>query len=513
LTEPTSDDSPAPPEISAGPVPPQTGAALEVITPSAAGSGADRIAQLMQVAAQHEAAARLSDAETVLRHVLAAAPLHHPALHLMGIVAYKKGETEACVPLIERAIALAPMAALYHRNICEVYRVLGRLDEALAAGRRAAALTPRDLLCHHNLGVLHYHRLELDEAIACAERALALDADFPAAHFGIAEAALLRGDFARGWDEYEWRFKLAHVPPLMPPTDKPQWDGSSIDGTLLVVADQGYGDVIQFARYIPWAAARCGRLAIACSAELQPVVAQQAGAGLLFDHWDQAPEFAAYTPLSSLSRLAGTRLDMIPAPIPYARCDNAKLAHWAERLDSLVPRGYRRIGIVWAGRRTHRNDRNRSVGLRLFEEVAEIPGIAFLSLQKGAAQSEIGAYWGRAPLVNLGPEIRDFGDTMAILECIERIVAVDTSVGHLAGAMGKEAWIMLPYAPDWRWLLGRDDSPWYPTVRLFRQGPARNWPDVIARIAGELAASRTPRSEPARPRRARPPTPGRTRAN
>jgi hypothetical protein len=232
----------------------------------------------MQLANEHEQAGRIDEAEKILRHILAEAPDHHPALHLLGVVAFRRGKLADMVLHMERSIALAPMEPLYRRNICEAYRMLGRFDEALAAGQRAAVLAPDDVHSHHNLGVVHYHRLELDEAIKAAEQAIAVDPEFAGAHLGIAEAALLRGDFARGWDEYEWRFKLDRVAPLMPETDRPQWDGTPLqDGLLLLIADQGYGDVIQFARYIPWAAGRCPRLAIACSRELQPVVCQQAG--------------------------------------------------------------------------------------------------------------------------------------------------------------------------------------------------------------------------------------------
>jgi hypothetical protein len=320
---------------------------------------------------------------------------------------------------------------------------------------------------------------------------LALDANFPGAHFGIAEASLLRADFARGWEEYEWRGKLANSPPLLPPTDRPQWDGTKLqDGTLLLIADQGYGDVIQFLRYIPWAAARCPNVALACSRELHPVVGQIPGVGALFDHWERAPQFAAYCALSSLPRLAGTRLETIPCEVPYLRADPAQAARWAERLDGLLPRGSRRIGIVWAGRPTHHNDRNRSTALASFAPLMEIPGVAFVSLQKGPTQAQIGSYWGRAPLVNLGPEIADFGDSMAVLEALDQVISVDTSIVHLAGAMGKPAWVMLPYAPDWRWLLDRTDTPWYPSLRFYRQGPDRSWTPVIAAIADALRAQR-----------------------
>jgi tetratricopeptide (TPR) repeat protein len=477
------------PELQLGALPPG-GPAPEVTLPPEAASGAQRLQQLMQLATEHEQANRLDAAENVLRHVIGEAGDHPPALHLMGIVAFKQDRIAEAALLMERSIAASPLEALYYRNICEVYRVLGRLDEALVAGNRAASLAPDDVHCHNNLGVLHYHRLELDEAIACGERAIALNADFAGAHFGIAEASLLRGDFGRGWEEYEWRLKLANAPPLLPPTDKPQWDGTPIqDGTLLLIADQGYGDVIQFARFIPWATARCVKLAIACSSELHPVIEQQTGAGVVFDHWERVPEFRAFCPLSGLPRLIGTRLETIAADIPYAQADPAKVALWGERLAGLLPHGYRRIGIVWAGRPTHHNDRNRSTMLSTFAPLTEIPGLALVSLQKGPTQAQIGTYWGRAPLINLGPELRDFGDTMAVLECLERVVIVDTSVGHLAGAMGKEAWVMLPFAPDWRWLLDRDDTPWYPTLRLFRQGKDRSWPAVMERIVRELSTA------------------------
>ncbi len=387
MTEPDTESAARVPEIPVGAIPAAAQPAPAVPMPQPPPpSEAGRIAQLMQLATGHEQSGRLAEAERILRQVIAEAGDHHPALHLLGVVAFKADRIAEAARLMEQSIALAPLQALYYRNICEIYRVLGRLDAALVAGRRAAQLAPDDVHCYHNLGVLHYHRLELDEAIACGERALALDPGFAGAHFGIAEASLLRGDFERGWEEYEWRMKLANAPPLLPPTDRPQWDGSPLgEGLLLLIADQGYGDVIQFCRYIPWAASRCPNIAIACSGELHDVVRQQPGAGTLFDHWEQAPPFVAHCPLSGLPRLARTRGDTIPAAIPYVRADPAKAASWAARLDALLPPDYRRIGIVWAGRPTHHNDRNRSTALAGFAPLAELPGIALVSLQKGPA--------------------------------------------------------------------------------------------------------------------------------
>jgi tetratricopeptide (TPR) repeat protein len=377
---------------------------------------------------------------------------------------------------------------LYLRNICEVYRATGRLDKALDAARRATALAPADPLCLHNQAVIHYHRLELNEALDCAGRALRIDPSLPGAHFVRAEALLLRGDWAEGWEEYEWRFRISGAAPLMPPTRRPQWDGRALpDHTLLLIADQGFGDVIQFARYISWAAGRCRKIAIASSAEVRPLLQQIAPTARQFVRWEDAPDYAAYSALSGLPRLAGTRVDNVPAPVPYLRADPVHSREWAARLDGLVPRGFRRVGVIWAGRPTHNNDRNRSASLTDFLPLANVSGIALLALQKGPRTDQAGAYYGRAPLINIGAEIEDYDDTMAILDNLDLLVTVDTSVAHLAGAMGRPAWIMLPRAPDWRWLLGRSDTPWYPSVRLFRQQTARIWDDVAQAIAAELA--------------------------
>ncbi len=199
--------------------------------------------------------------------------------------------------------------------------------------------------------------------------------------------------------------------------------------------------------------------------------------------WDDMPDYAAFCALSGLPRLAGTRAATIPAPIPYLRADPGRITRWSDRLSGLMPSGYRRIGVIWAGRPTHNNDRNRSALLADFMPLASVAGLALLALQKGPTTGQAGGYYGRAPLINLGTEIDDYDDTMAILENLDLLVTVDTSVAHLAGAMGRPVWIMLPRAPDWRWLLGRSDTPWYPSMRLFRQQTTGQWDDVVKDIA------------------------------
>jgi tetratricopeptide (TPR) repeat protein len=446
------------------------------------------MAELFTIAARQERGGNVEEADRLLNHILAVMPNQPDALHMSGIVAFRLGRQEEALLKIERAIEHGVDIALYLRNICEVYRTLNRLDEAVAAARRAVALAPSDPLCLHNLAVIHYERVEIDESIECAERAMLMNPDLAGAHFARAEALLIKGDLAQGWEEYEWRFRIGGAAKLMPATDKPQWDGVGFsDGTLLLVADQGFGDVIQFCRYIPWVLERCPDVAIACSPEMLPVLRQLLPADRIFFRWEDCPPYKAFCALSGLPRLHGTRLDNVPAPIPYLRADPTRVVSWTERLRRLAPGSHKRIGIVWAGRPTHNNDRRRSSKLADFAPLAALPGVALVSLQKGPSADQAGRYFGRAPLINIGAEVRDYDDTMALLECLDLVVTVDTSVGHLAAAMGKPVWILLATSPDWRWFLVRGDSPWYPTVRLFRQTVPRVWGDVMTRVAAALA--------------------------
>jgi Flp pilus assembly protein TadD len=460
---------------------------VPVVRAPAPGSVPVPVAEVLRIANEYERAGRLADAKRLLDCILSASPNQGDALHLSGIVVFRMGDPAASLEFMEASLRHGIDTPLYLRNICEVYRTLGRLDDALAAAQRATTLAPADPLCLHNQAIIHYHRGELDACLDCATQALRIDPGLPGGHFVRAEALLQRGELAEGWEEYEWRYRIGGAAPLMPPTDKPQWNGAKLDERrLLLIADQGFGDAIQFSRYIPWAEQRCPNLAIACSAELAPLLRQVSARAKLFQRWADCPDYAAFCPLSGLPRLAGTRVDNVPAPIPYLRADPSRVALWKQRLDGLVPAGFRRIGVIWAGRATHNNDRNRSALLSDFLPIANVPGIALLALQKGPKTGQAGEYYGRAPLINVGAEIQDYDDTMAILENLERLVTVDTSVAHLAGAMGRPVWIMLPRAPDWRWLLEREDSPWYPTVRLFRQTQVRRWDDVAQRIAAAL---------------------------
>ena len=461
---------------------------LDRVTLADALAGVDRL----------EAEGRLAEASRALVRLAAQGAGRHRLWCRASLLAWRIDQRAEAMDLTERAIEAAAAAApherddarkSYYLNLSEFCRRQGLLEQALAHALAAVALAPEDAGAHYQLGLVRYERLEIEEAMVCDRRAIALQPDKAEAHFELAEALLLSGAFEEGWAEYEWRFSVPGAPSSTPPGySKPRWQGEPLgpDQTLVLIADQGFGDTIQFCRYIPLVAKRAPRLVVAASKEMRPIVAQMNGTQAVFESWAEAPPHHVYCPLSELPRLFATDLTNIPAPRAYLKAEPAKAARWKARLDGLVPPRFRRIGLVWAGRPTHGNDFNRSTSLMALAPLMELDGIAWVSLQMGAARTEVGGYFGRAPLINLGPEIRDFTDTMAIVAGLDEVVTVDTSMAHLTGALGKPVRVLLPFAPDWRWLRDRPDSPWYPTVRLYRQTSSGDWPSAIDALARDL---------------------------
>ncbi len=446
------------------------------------------IAEVLGVIREYIDASRYDAADRLLGHVLAATPRHGESLHLRGYIAFKREQPQAAAALMEQGMAAGAAAPRQLCNLAEVYRMLGRLDDGLRMIRRAQALAPSDAVGHFNEAMLRYERLETDACIRAARRAIALKPDLPEAHMRLGQTLLLIGDLREGWEEYEWRYQIAGAQPLMPKSDRPQWDGRRLGAgeRLLLVADQGFGDVIMFARFLPWAIERAAEVVVATSAEMRPLLERHFPGPAYFSRWDEAGAFACYCPFSGLPRLAGTLVDTIPRTAPYFHPLPERVAHWGARLDALVPAGRRRIAIAWAGRPTHNNDRNRSITLDMLAPFGAVPDIHLIALQKGPAVAQAAGWAGAAPLTVLDPDISDFDDTAAILHHVDLLVCVDTSLGHLAGALGRPAWIMLPYAPDWRWLMARGDSVWYPSLRLLRQPAPRAWTPLIEAVAGEL---------------------------
>jgi hypothetical protein len=291
------------------------------------------------------------------------------------------------------------------------------------------------------------------------------------------------GRFEQGWPGYEWRWKVEEFGAL-PPLHQPQWDGSPLEGrTILIRTEQGLGDTLQFIRYIPLVHRRGGRVILLSQPPLTRLQACIPGVERLLAHGDPVPEFDVHVPLLSLPGLLGTRLETVPADVPYLEAEPPLVEAWRHRLGSYP--GFK-VGIVWQGNPKYLQDRARSTCLAQFAPLARVPGVHLFSLQKGPGAEQLTARTEWFPVTDLGSGLADFADTAAVLKHLDLVVSVDTSVAHLAGALGLPVWVALPHAADWRWLMGRDDSPWYPTMRLFRQTGPGQWEDVFRRIAEAL---------------------------
>ena len=322
-----------------------------------------------------------------------------------------------------------------------------------------------------------------DEAIALYEERLPLRPSL-GAHGHYAVALLTAGRLSEGWSQYEYRWTQDPLLSLRPPFRKPVWSGQDLHGrTVLLRSEQGVGDVIQFIRYAPMLKALGANVVLQLRKGIGELAQGFRGIDAIIERDAPYPAFDFCIHLMSLPRVFGTDLDTIPASVPYIDVDPERVERMRARLgsdDAL------KVGLVWAGDPAHLRDRQRSVSLARLAPLATIPGLRFVSLQKGPAADQIGAARDRIELLDLGPELRDFADTAAAISLLDLVVCVDTSVAHLAGALGKPVWVLLPTPADWRWMEKREDSPWYPTMRLFRQRSPGAWPEVFERLKSSL---------------------------
>ncbi|WP_233238209.1 tetratricopeptide repeat-containing glycosyltransferase family protein [Bordetella sp. LUAb4] len=400
------------------------------------------------------------------------------------------GLSAQSLPYAQRAVDLHPQDDIARSNLCELLRRAGRMDDAVHQGRHAVALNAARAGNHYHLGMAYAETLRMDEAIAHLRQALALEPRFAQAHFELAEALLLTTQFQEGWQEYEWRYAMPHVKPLLPPGHTlPVWDGQALpDRSLLVVCDQGYGDVMQFCRYLEHLQEHCPNLVVAASPPVLPLVRQQSPQARYFSQWQDMGHVDCHIPLTSLPRIFGAGAGPIPLRIPYIKADATRATYWRDRLDQAAPAApRRRVGVVWAGRPEHDNDARRSLTLAQLAPLAAMPNTTLVSLQVGAARDQVQQYRARAPLLDVGGLLTDYAETAAVIAGLDHVVCVDTSVAHLAGAMGVPTSVLLPHAPDWRWMLGRNDSPWYPSLRLYRQVRPCDWSGVVEAVARDLA--------------------------
>jgi tetratricopeptide (TPR) repeat protein len=435
---------------------------------------------------------QLGPATWAYRKALELRPGFPEACVNLGNILQELRQFEEVLALGRLALEARPNFPEAHNNVGIALRELNRPHESLRAFQEALKLRPNYAEAHNNLGNAHKDLGQLAPAIESYRRALALQPDYALAHWNLGMALLSHGDFAEGWSEYEWRFraKAAHEPPRQ--FEQPRWDGSDLNGRrILVYAEQGLGDTIQMVRYLPLVAERGGKIILECQPALIRLLRDFPGIDALVAAGQALPAFDVHCPLLSLPMLFRTDMDSIPAGAPYLHADAALAAAWRARLDSAG--AALKVGVAWAGNPKHRNDRNRSMPISALAPLAGVADLFFISLQKGPVGAQAADPAPGITLADFTAELHDWVDTAALIANLDLVICVDTAIAHLAGAMGRPTWILQPVSVDWRWLLDRADSPWYPSVRLFRQSSPGDWKTPMNEIVEALRALPRPR--------------------
>ncbi|AGY59103.1 tetratricopeptide repeat protein [Gloeobacter kilaueensis] len=480
-----------------------------------------QVQAMLEEVAGHLEAGRPEQAAALCQRALALQPQRAEIHNDLGIALMDQGKYQQAEAACRRAIALQPNFAPAHSNLSQVLKELGRLNEAVASCRQAVALQPGWPELHFNLGELlecqaNFEAAEASyregvrlapnladgytslgfalqeqgkfgEALDCYAQALQLDPEAAQAHFNRATVLLLLAEFKEGWAEFEWRRELPLYSAFARHFSQPRWDGDyqALKGkTLFIQAEGGFGDAIQFVRYAAQLQAAGARVIVECLPALQPLLATCAGIDQLATPGEALPPFDAHALLLSLPGITEARIETIPRDVPYLRApETCRLPeHLQQSLNG--SKSAPRVGIVWSAKQLFYSDHKRYCPLEHFAPLVAFENIAFFSLYKGERAAELAAYGER--ITDVGSHCADFADTAWAIDKLDLVITVDTAVAHLAGAMGKPVWILLPHVPDWRWLLERPDSPWYPTARLFRQPAPGDWTSVLAQVSGDL---------------------------
>jgi tetratricopeptide (TPR) repeat protein len=430
---------------------------------------------------------RLTEAIACYREAIGLKPDYAEAHNNLGTALLGQGHPEEAVASYRKSLDFKPDYPEAHFNLGTALTELGQPAAAVACYRNALALRPDYADAHHNLGAALKELGRPDDAIACYRTVLALDPEHPEAHSNLGIALLAQGELAEGWEKHEWRWRTPQLIKARRDFPQPQWRGEAADGrTLLIHAEQGFGDTLQFCRYAPLAAERGLRVIMEVQPPLVRLLRSLPGVELIVGHGEQLPEFDLHCPMLSLPLALGTTLATIPGAARYLGPDQAQTTAWRTRLGAMV--GERpRIGLAWAGNpRDHSRDlaavdRRRSLAPDRLTPLFEQSDARFFSLQKdGPAAPE------HFPLIDVMGEMNDFADTAALIANLDLVISVDTAVVHLAAALGKPVWLLDRCDPCWRWLTGRRDSPWYPTLRIYRQPCPGDWGSVLAEVADDL---------------------------
>jgi tetratricopeptide (TPR) repeat protein len=450
---------------------------------------------------------QMQEAQSHLRKALDIDPRHVDACHLLGTTLEACGEPAAAIEQFCQALGINPefnasLAAL--NNLGGALLERGEAEQAIACFRRALEIRPESAELHYNLGMALHGARRPEAALKHYSRATELAPDFAVAHWTEASCRLQMGDFKEGWKKYEWRWKKEPLQSWAPRFTQPRWNGSqSLQGkTILLWAEQGLGDTIQFCRYVNMVAAQGATVMLAAQPLLEPLLAQIDGIRHIFTEYKSLPDSDFHCPLMSLPFAFDTTIDTIPADVPYLHADPVKRQRWKTRLQQHTGL---RVGLVWSGGfrpdqpEIWSTNERRNIPLRKLAPL-NLPGIDFFSLQIGdygvRQLTELReASWDGPAIIDYTDAIADFSDTAALIDNLDLVICVDTSTAHLAGAMGKPVWILNRFDTCWRWLLERSDSPWYPSARLFRQPTPGDWDSVIAEVADALRAIAQSRRE------------------
>jgi Tfp pilus assembly protein PilF len=477
------------------------------------------VSEAFETAMRTHQAGNVTEAARLYREILAVDPQHADARHLLGVIAHQQGEHNFAIEAIRDAIArnpdfhgyhhnlgciyldlcrfedsiaslgrslqLAPDSAESHYNLATALRSVGRLDEAEAACKQALRLKPRYAEARSNLGIVLEEQGRFAEALAAFTEALQMAPDYADAYLNRALLQLLLGNFAAGWREFDWLWK-ASVAPQQRTFAEPRWQGEPIAGrTILLHAEQGLGDTLQFVRYATRLAYQGAKVLVACQPTLVQLVRSCWGVDAAFATGEALPHFDLHVPLPGLPAVFRSTPTDLPAKVPYLFPDADRTERWRRELSADPAL---KIGIVWQGEPYHRRDFYRSIPLAEFAPLADVAGVRLYSLQKQTGREQLNRVPWAGRVVDLADRLADFTDTAAVMQCLDLVVTCDTAAAHAAGAVGAPVWLALSCVPDWRWLLARDDSPWYPTMRLIRQSENGRWSDVFKRIARDVAA-------------------------
>jgi len=396
-----------------------------------------------------------------------------------------QGRANEAVDAARRALAIDPNHTNAYTNLGFALDLQNRIPEVADALSNAVRTKPDFAEGWKNLGVAKFKLGQTEESQNCYEKAVAISPDYAEAHVNFATTLLTKGDWERGWEEYEWRWKLPSFIASKPREIVTPWDGSEAPGkTVLLVTEQGAGDAFQFVRYAPMVAARGLKVIVACPKAIHQSILTVKDVSGVIELTDPDPGSDFQIHLLSLPRLFHTRPDNIPGDVPYISADPQRVAEWKKRLEN-DPAGYR-VGISWAGNPQHAHDRTRSCKLAEFAPLAGIENVVFYSIQKGDAAAQTATPPDGMRLIDHTRDLNDFADTAALLENLDLLISVDTSVIHLAGAMARPVWTLIAIGPDFRWFKDRTDTPWYPTMKLFRQPAVIDWASVFQSVAEEL---------------------------